>query len=213
MFLAPKTANQALSVQNMTRSVYDERRNYKNISIYLTELPPTPTRFRDKYHRGYTPGQRQPETAPPPQLELNPPQIDLNKANDLDNIISVPTNKSAPQEDHSFMRGQPDLPSPPSPNVPIVKEHGQRWQNSIWQNRTQSTQMRYVSGSAYSSRRLHTLAGHSGYGGGKFIRRPPPSEFIRDRLREKPYPWEEDPPNPRYTGLEDPEVWANAFIF
>ena len=28
-----------------------DRRTYKNVSIYITELPPTPKRFRDKYHR------------------------------------------------------------------------------------------------------------------------------------------------------------------
>jgi hypothetical protein len=32
---------------------YDHRRTYKNLSIYITELPPTPTRFRDKYTRNY----------------------------------------------------------------------------------------------------------------------------------------------------------------
>ena len=28
-----------------------DRRTYKNLSIYITELPPTPRLFRDKYHR------------------------------------------------------------------------------------------------------------------------------------------------------------------
>lgn len=28
-----------------------DRRTYKNLSIYITELPPTPKLFRDKYHR------------------------------------------------------------------------------------------------------------------------------------------------------------------
>jgi hypothetical protein len=30
-----------------------DRRCYRNVSIYITELPPTPSRFRDKYPRGY----------------------------------------------------------------------------------------------------------------------------------------------------------------
>ncbi|KAF4624899.1 hypothetical protein G7Y89_g13272 [Cudoniella acicularis] len=34
-----------------------DRMNYKNISIYITELPPTPKQFRDKYHRTKEPSQ------------------------------------------------------------------------------------------------------------------------------------------------------------
>ncbi|TVY17790.1 Protein VTS1 [Lachnellula arida] len=30
----------------------DDRKSFKNVSIYITELPPTPNTFRDKYHRG-----------------------------------------------------------------------------------------------------------------------------------------------------------------
>jgi hypothetical protein len=35
------------------RTAISDRRCYRNVNIYITELPPTPTRFRDKYHRGY----------------------------------------------------------------------------------------------------------------------------------------------------------------
>jgi len=30
-----------------------DRRCYRNINIYITELPPTPNRFRNKYHQAY----------------------------------------------------------------------------------------------------------------------------------------------------------------
>jgi hypothetical protein len=33
----------------------NDRREYKNLSIYITELPVTPNRFRDKYHRAREP--------------------------------------------------------------------------------------------------------------------------------------------------------------
>lgn len=35
---------------------HQDRRTYKNLSIYITELPPTPKLFRDKYHRTREPG-------------------------------------------------------------------------------------------------------------------------------------------------------------
>ncbi|KAN0096621.1 hypothetical protein V8E51_015426 [Hyaloscypha variabilis] len=45
---------------------YEDRKTYKNISIYITELPPpTPTRFRDKYTRNYEPRQEAKSKLPP----------------------------------------------------------------------------------------------------------------------------------------------------
>jgi hypothetical protein len=35
---------------------YRDRRTYKNLSIYIADLPPTPKLFRDKYHRTREPG-------------------------------------------------------------------------------------------------------------------------------------------------------------
>lgn len=38
-------------------NVSDDRKYFKNISIYITELPATPRKFRDKYTRDYVPNQ------------------------------------------------------------------------------------------------------------------------------------------------------------
>ena len=46
---------------------YEDRKTYKNISIDITELPPTPTRFRDKYTRNYQPAKSKPQRTPIPQ--------------------------------------------------------------------------------------------------------------------------------------------------
>jgi hypothetical protein len=52
--------NLSFSEQSKTSSYlsvpYRDRRTYKNLSIYITELPPTPKVFRDKYHRTREPG-------------------------------------------------------------------------------------------------------------------------------------------------------------
>lgn len=46
-----------MSIPKLTVAQND-RRNYKNISIYITELPTTPSKFRDKYHRAKEPATR-----------------------------------------------------------------------------------------------------------------------------------------------------------
>lgn len=47
-----RSANQPSSVSIPKLAVaQNDRRNYKNISIYITELPTTPSKLRDKYHR------------------------------------------------------------------------------------------------------------------------------------------------------------------
>ena len=50
-----RRTNGTTSTADWIAELKEERKSYKNISIYITELPPTPTRFRDKYHRGYIP--------------------------------------------------------------------------------------------------------------------------------------------------------------
>jgi len=204
-------------------SLYEERRSYKNISIYVTELPPTPVRFRDKYHRGYTPEpshrEPAPKSEPKPNFFISRPQGNIIHITDAETTISIDTRNSVSQskESGTYTPGRPDLPSLEVDSLrgqDCSQQLSRRKPNPSFQNRTQSTQMGYVAGSAIFSRRLHTLAGHSGYGRSKFIQRPPRSEFARNRVGEMPYPWENDPPkNPRYTGLKDPDVWANAFIF
>jgi hypothetical protein len=46
-------------------ATYEDRMSYKNISIYVTELPPTPKVFRDKYHRKSTPSKSTHKVMPP----------------------------------------------------------------------------------------------------------------------------------------------------
>jgi hypothetical protein len=53
-----RSANQPPNVAIPKVAAQNDRRNYKNISIYITELPPTPAKFRDKYHRTKVPTTR-----------------------------------------------------------------------------------------------------------------------------------------------------------
>jgi hypothetical protein len=48
-----------------TAAAYEDRMSYKNISIYVTELPPTPKVFRDKYHRKSSPSKSTHKVMPP----------------------------------------------------------------------------------------------------------------------------------------------------
>lgn len=53
----------------------NERRSYKNISICITELPPTPTKFRDKYHRARVPHSKPPIVFKPGEGRTDRPWI------------------------------------------------------------------------------------------------------------------------------------------
>ena len=61
------------------KSPLNDRRSFKNVSIYITELPPTPNTFRDKYHRGREQATRlQPtySSIRPQTYQMNPiPQV------------------------------------------------------------------------------------------------------------------------------------------
>jgi hypothetical protein len=79
--------------QNKAVNQYEERRSYKNISIYVTDLPATPTRFRDKYHRGYTPEQSHSHH---PEVGPHLSRSDLIKIAASDSTISASASNSTP---------------------------------------------------------------------------------------------------------------------
>lgn len=56
---------------------YDDRRTYRNLSIYITELPPTPTRFRDKYTRNFHRTVKSPESTVNDDPSTSSTQSDL----------------------------------------------------------------------------------------------------------------------------------------
>jgi hypothetical protein len=66
--------NSALPSSNVL-TIQNERRSYKNISIYITELPPTPTKFRDKYHRAREPIEKPPVVIKPSEGLTDRPWI------------------------------------------------------------------------------------------------------------------------------------------
>jgi hypothetical protein len=158
--------------QNKAVNQYEERRSYKNISIYVTDLPATPTRFRDKYHRGYTSEQSHPHH---PEVEPNLSRSDLIKIAASDSTTSASASNSTPSS--SLLHTPPPV--------------------HVFPNRMFLAQNHYVPRWGVSSRRHYT-------GGGRYYYRP----------RANPSPDRSSLSNTsRYTGLRDPEVWANPFIF
>ncbi|KAE9365757.1 hypothetical protein N431DRAFT_472352 [Stipitochalara longipes BDJ] len=76
-----------------------DRRCYRNVSIYITELPPTPTRFRDKYPRGYI------QTSNPTQESIT----GLPRARVAPLTFKAPRLKPL----HPLLQEQPHSPAPP----------------------------------------------------------------------------------------------------
>ena len=211
------THNTLLTAVSQSVNRYEERRAYKNISIYIADLPATPTRFRDKYHRGYNAkaidaghvsqgdwsksrkGSTS-TTSSKPAASTSVVEIASSsvEARGLDHVLRVTAvdHKSIPlsdiQEDTWASTG-PDVTFLQPPLQPSPQNH------SFFTNRMFTAQARYVPRWAESRRRFHTAA--------------PASIFATTRHYNSRALNFEDYTNPQYTGLKDPEVWANAFIF
>jgi len=219
-------------VNNNSQSVidHDERRAYKNISIYVAELPATPTRFGDKYHRGYTAkasdaapvsqgdrpqSQRDSRSTASSKLESSSPVVkattSLNEARDCVSHESAGEPEIVPL---------PDIMEPTSANqrpeefVPglDISFLGLPPTNSPFKNRMFSAHARYVLRWAGLSRRFYSMAPSYQYGYEYSSSGYHYNNKFRSRVMPYPVDFAESK-DLRYTGLKDPEVWANAFIF
>jgi hypothetical protein len=84
----------SLNAENTNKNTaYNERRNFKNISIYIRELPPTPSRFRDKYHRAREPTKEANESLP---LELKEPYFRPSASSNEDAMVRARVRKPGP---------------------------------------------------------------------------------------------------------------------